>query len=378
MGKPGETAARKCAVHALSLIISCAVLAAGLLLLTGCKGKLKPGAAELKRPPVTGVELTEVLPLPVDEYYEASGTVKARTASVVASRVMGTVTSLKVRQGDRVRAGQVLMTLDDRDMVQRVRAAEKAVEAADQNRSLTDVTYGRYKKLFDGKAVSRQEIDQIDTQRKVAESEYERTKAGLAEAKVYYGFTRITSPISGVVTEKKIDSGSMAVPGMPLLTIEDDSSFRLEVNVDEGLSGKLKSGTPVYVLIASLPQKIEGRISEIVPAIDPASRTFLVKAELKGPGLRSGLYAKARIPAGKKEAILIPKGAIAEKGQLTGVYAVDDKNIITYRLVRVGKEYNGNVEILSGINPKDRVITSGVERAVDGGIIVQQGEGGKK
>ncbi len=348
-------------------ILCCIALIAPLL--SGCKEKIKPGTVQVKRQVVSGVEVSEVVPSQADEYYETSGTIKAGTSSVVASRTMGNVTSLKVREGDRVRAGQLLMTLDNRDMAQKVKAAEKAAEAAAQNRTLMDVTYSRYQKLYEGKAVSRQEMDQIETQKKVAESEYERSEAGLAEANVYYGFTRITSPISGVVTEKKIDAGSMAVPGMPLLTVEDASSFRIDLNVDEGMTGKLMAGMPVDIVIDSLSLTIKGRVSEIVPAVDPMSRTFLIKIAIKEPGLRSGLYARVMIPVGKKEAILLPKKAVVEKGQLTGVYVVGADNAITYRLIRLGKEYNNAVEILSGVNAGDRVITGNVEKAVDGGIL---------
>ncbi len=353
-------------------ILFCAALVV-LPLLGGCTGKIKPGTAQVKRQAVTGVEISEALPSQTEEYYETTGTVRPVTSSVVASRIMGTVTSLKVREGDRVRKGQLLMTLDDRDVEQKVKAAEKAVEAADQQRELMDVTYGRYKKLYDGKAVSRQEIDQIETQKKVAESEYERAGAGLAEAKVYYGFAKITSPISGIVTEKKIEAGSMAVPGTPLLTIENASSFRIDLNVDEGMTGKLKVGMPVDIVIDSLSRTIKGKVSEIVPAVDPMSRTFLVKVGISGPGLRSGLYARAMVPVGTKEAILLPRKAVVERGELTGLYVVGPDNVITYRLVRLGRQYDGNVEILSGINPKERVITGGVEKAVDGGILETAG-----
>jgi RND family efflux transporter MFP subunit len=355
-------------------VILCVLFCTGLAaspLLAGCKGKIEPGTAQVKRQAVTGVEVSEALPSQIDEYYETSGTVRPKTSSVIASRVMGTVTSLRVREGERVRAGQLLMTLDDRDVAQKVKAAEKAAEAADQNRSLMDVTYGRYQKLFEGKAVSKQEMDQIETQKKVAESESERAKAGLEEARVNYGFTRITSPGSGIVTEKKIDAGSMAVPGAPLLTIEDASSFRIDVNVDEGMTGKIKTGMPVDIVIDSLSQSIRGKVSEIVPSIDPMSRTFLVKIEARGSGLRSGLYARVMIPSGKREALLLPKKAVVEKGQLAGLYVVGADGIVTYRLVRLGKEHDDNVEILSGIDPKDRVITGGIEKVVDGGILKQ-------
>ncbi|HEX8949532.1 MAG TPA: efflux RND transporter periplasmic adaptor subunit, partial [Dissulfurispiraceae bacterium] len=283
------------------------------------------------------------------------------------------VTSLRVKEGDRVGAGQLLMTIDDRDTAQRVKAAEKGLEAAKQDRALEEITYQRYKKLFDGKAISQQEIDQVETKRKIADIEYERAKAMLAETRINHGFARISSPVSGVVTEKKIEVGSMAVPGMPLLTVENNSAFTVEANLDESLSPKLRTGMAVDVMVDSIGRNINGRIAELVPSVDPMSRTFLVKVEIRdgirNSGLRSGLYAKVRIPTGRKEAIVVPEKAVVEKGQLTGVYAVDSQGIVAYRLVRTGKKYGDSVEILSGINPNDRIITDGISRAVDGGII---------
>jgi RND family efflux transporter MFP subunit len=353
---------RKAAVT-IALLLCCSVA------LIGCNDKVKPGTAEVKRQTVTGVTLTEVHPVQVDEQYETSGTVKAKTISIIASRVMGTVTSIKVKEGDKVYAGQLLITVDDRDVAQRVKAAEKAVEAAKQNKSLMDITYQRYKNLHDEKAISQQEIDQIETQKKVADIEYEKAKAMLAEAQVNHGFTKITAPTSGVVTEKKIDLGSMVVPGIPILTVEDNSYFRIEANVDERLLRKLKTGMPVDVVIDSLGQETKGRISEIVPAVDPMSRTFLIKVDLKMPLLKTGMYAKILIPEGKKEAILIPQKVIVEKGQLVGVYVVDNQGVITYRLIKAGKKYGDQVEVLSGLNDGEKIIVDGVEKALDGGIV---------
>lgn len=370
--------------NTIFVIISCLLLATGPFVLTGCADK-KPASVEVKRPEISGVQVSIMQPSKVIESHETTGTVRARTTSYVASRVMGSVTSVNVREGERVNSGQTLLTIDDSDIALKVQAAEagyreamKALEAAKQNRAMVDVTYQRYKKMHDEKAVSQQEIDQMETQKKVADIEYERVqemvnraKAGLSEAKVFHGFTRVAAPVSGIVTEKKIERGSMAVPGMPLLVVEDISSFRIETHADEGLSTRLKTRMTVDVVIESIGKDIKGRISEIVPAIDPMSRSFLVKIDLQGHGLRSGLYAKVSIPVGEKEVILVPKASVVEKGQLTGVYAVDEKGIVTYRLVRIGKSYGSNVEILSGLNANEKIITGGVEKALDGGVIKQ-------
>ena len=357
-------------------------LCAGLII-TGCGEKITPGTAPVGRPIVTGVTVATVTPAPVDEYYETAGTVKAAKISYVAGRLLGTVSSLLVQEGDRVEKGQLLLTIDDRDMVQKVKQAEsgyqeatKALEAAGQNRELTDITYRRYKKMYEERAISEQELNEFETRKKVAALEYERLQgmvsraaAGLAEARVYLDFTKVTSPVTGLVTEKKIQAGSMATPGVPLLTVENTDLYNAEVTVDESLSGRLKVGTPVEVTIGALNRQVAGKIAEVLPAVDPQSRSFTVKVHLSGSGLRTGLYAKVRISQGKKDVILVLRSALVEKGQLTGVYAVDSQGVVTYRIVRTGKSYAGNEEILSGLKAADRIIVQGVDKAIDGGII---------
>ena len=353
--------------------------------LVGCGEKTATGNAEVKRPPVRGVSIATLVLAPVDEFYEATGTVKAAHVSVVAGRMMGAVTSLLVKEGDPVEKGQLLLTIDDRDVAQKEKGAEaahreaqKALAAAAQHRELTDITYRRYRKMYEEKAISRQEMDQFETQNRVAGLEEERVQemvsrasAAVAEAGIYRGFTRVTSPIRGMVTEKRTEMGSMVVPGMPLLTVESAAAFQAEIAVDESLSGRLKIGAPVFVSIEAINRETTGKISEILPAVDPLSRSFTAKVSISGPGLRTGLYAKVRIPKGEKELLLAPRTAIVEKGQLTGVYAVDSQGIVTYRLIRTGRAYDGRLEILSGLKIGDRIIVGGVEKAMDGGVVEQ-------
>jgi RND family efflux transporter MFP subunit len=362
--------------------MSVVILIVTAFFFSGCREKIKPGTEKVERARVSGIEAEAIMPSEVDEYYDTSGTVKAKTVSSVASRVMGTVTSIRVKEGDRVAAGHLLLTIDDSDIAQKLkgaregyREAQKALEAADENRLLVGITYGRYKKMYDEKALTGQEFDQIKTQKRVADIDYERAKAGVAraeagvnEAKVYEGFTRVTSPVAGIVTEKKIEAGSMAVPGVPLLTVEDNSSYRIDINIDESLEGKIRPGMEADVFLESMNKHIKGSVTEVVPSVDPVSRSFLTKIGVKDEGLRNGFYAKVSIPVGKREALLVPEGAIVERGQLTGVYVVDKESVMTYRLVKVGRRYGGRLEILTGLNPGDSVVVEGVDRAVDGGI----------
>ena len=296
------------------------VLGIILLLLISCKEKVKPGSVEVKRAPVTGVTLVSVSLQEVESYYETAGTTRARTTSVLASRTMGTVQSIDVKEGDRVRPGQVLMMLDDRDATQRVIAAEsgynealKALDEAGQNRSLADVTYKRYRNLYNDKVISQQEMDQVETQKKVADAGYERvgemvnrTRAQLEEARINKGFTKITAPHEGIITEKRIEQGSLATPGTPLLVLEETSLFKVDAYIDERLAGKIKIGMPVTILLASEGRPIVGTIGEIVPAVDPATRTFPVKVFLKDPSLRSGPVRKDTDTRGEEADLACP------------------------------------------------------------------------
>ncbi len=364
-----------------------------ILLLTSvlsysCKDKIGPGTGKVDRPQISGIAVETVQPSSVDEYYETSGTVKAKTVSAVASRIMGTVTAVKVKEGDKVAAGQILLTVDDRDILQKVegakeghREAEKALEAADENRKMVDITYQRYKRLYDDKALTGQEFDQIKTQKNVADIDYERARAavkraeaGLKEAKVFHGFSRVVSPVSGIVTDKRIELGSMAVPGNPLLTVEDNSSYRIEINADERFAGRIRPGTEASVTAESAPGPIRGTVTEVVPSVDPASRTFLVKIAIKDGGLRNGSYVKVSLPVGRKDALLVPSRTVVERGQLTGIYVVGGDSVIRYRLVKAGRKYGDSVENLSGLKPMDRVVVEGVEKAVDGGVALKAGE----
>lgn len=357
------------------------LLTAGVTL-TGCD-ELKPGRVEIKRDIITGVEVSEAVKTPVPVYFEATGTVKAVTVSSLLARTMGTVTSINVTEGDPVERGQLLLTMDSRDARARLEAAEagligakKTLKSAREQRDLMDKTYERYKVLYDEKAISAQEFDEIATKKKTTSLELERAEeavsgagASAREARTYLDFTRVTSPVKGVVTAKHIDTGSMATPGVPLLTVEDTSSYLLELQADEGFTGLLNKGARADVILDSINVRTQGEITEISPAVNPSSRTFLVKVSVKEPSLRTGLFARVSIPVGERELLLVPTSSVITRGGLTGVYTVNPKGIVTMRPVRLGAERDGKVEVLSGLASGERIISAGIERAFDGGQV---------
>lgn len=350
-----------------------------LLISTGC-GKHDNN---IEHPLISDVQVETVSKKPVESFYITSATVKAKTNSIVASMLTGKVTSIAVQEGDYVKKGQLLLTIDARDLSQKasgasagIRAAQMAASSAAQNAQMANRTYQRYKNLYDEKVITKQEFDQYTTQKNVAALEYQRAQAGvqqaqagLGEVKVFQSYARVTAPVSGIVTQRTIDLGSTAIQGQPMLTIEakDKGGLKSEIvaNIDESYLDKVKTGEEVSLEVNGKTYK--RKITKVVKYIDPTTRTFKAKVDISG--LTGGQFAKINIPVSKKDAITVPKYAVVQKGELTGVYVVDADNIISYRIVRIGKSYGDRVEVLSGLSDGDKIIISNLDKVTDGAKI---------
>jgi len=325
---------------------------------------------------------------------------------------MGTIVALHVREGDTVRAGQTLIEIESReagiqvqkaqagvretqdalDEVDRnIRAAESAREAARANEKLANTTFNRYQTLFARRSVSPQEFDEVRAKLEVASAERERAerllqattarrkqvlaridqaKADVSNARVYVSYARLTSPINGIVVSKQTDVGYLATPGAPLLTIENSSRYQLEVSVEESRLGTIHLHDQAELQIEALGNtQLSGSVEEIVPAADPNSRSYIVKVGLPNVAdapLRSGVYGKARFISGQRQALAIPKTAISQRGQLTGVFVVDQSGLARLRLIKTGKEFGERVEVLSGLNTGEQVVMEGPATIQDG------------
>ncbi len=343
----------------------------GLFLFTACSGQKQstPPAPET----VSGLTLVTAQRTTVPDYVEATGTVRAAQSAQIASQMMATVTRVNVREGDRVRRGEVLITLDQaqphaayQSAVAGLESSEQAIAAADADYALAEATMRRYQMLYDKKSVSPQEYDEVKTRLAAAKARRDashagraQAEAGVSEANTAVGYTRIRAPFDGLVTAKLADPGAMAAPGVPLLVVEDPSRFRLEVQVDESQIGAVHLGSEVPVLIGALGnQPISGKVVEIVPAADPSSRSFTVKVELpRNPVVRSGLFGRARFPRGERQTILLPQSALVHRGQLDAVYVVGTDDLADLRYVTLGKLDDDNVEVLSGLSGGERIVT---------------------
>jgi len=354
------------------------------LLLNGCGNKTGPESREVKRTLIDGVELSEAKVVRIPETYDTTGTVHARDTAVISSKVMGEVKEVLVRPGDRIKKGDILLRINSPDIDAKAEAARQAGEEAlqalkmaEEKMRLMDKTFSRFRVLHKEKALSEQEFDEIKTKKNVAHLQYQRARRALKRAeaageaaRAYRGYTILRSPLDGTVAEKRIDTGSMASPGMPLLIIEGNR-YWIEAPFNEMLLEKVKPGAKAKIAIGSLALMSSGRVSEIVHRIDPASRTFLVRIvpEEIVKGLRGGLYARVFFPVGQRETLLVPQSAIVRKGQLRSVFVAEPGGILRLRIIKTGKRYGSGVEVLSGLNPGESVVVRGVDKAFDGGRI---------
>ena len=328
------------------------------------------------------------------ELYEATGAVRARTAVTISSKVMAYVQDVAVRAGDRVREGQPLVTLDARDLDANLRRAEaaraevrsarpeadNAIAAAKANLDLAQSTFKRVEELASKKSVSNQELDEAAARSKAAQASYDmaRSKRSQLEfrlaqvdqdihsATIVRDYAHIVAPFAGIVTTRSVEPGALAAPGAPLLSLEREGGYRLEVSVDESQLPGLRPGQSADVVLDALDRHVNARVSEIVPAVDPASRTYTVKLDLPPlAGLRSGVFGRASFARAYRAVLAIPAQAVVERGQLQSVFVLED-GAAHSRMITTGKHVDGALEILSGLSAGEKVIAPPPAGLADG------------
>jgi multidrug efflux system membrane fusion protein len=310
----------------------------------------------------------------VPDLLEAVGTVRAAQTSDAASQMMGNIVEIRAHEGDHVQRGQVLAVIDDsepRAAVDRATAAAVAAQqqlvGADSDLALAESTLKRYQNLYEKKSVSPQEFDEVKARQQAARARRDMAKAGqaqaqaaLSQARTSLDYARIRAPFDGVVIGKKADSGTLASPGMPIFTVEDVRRYRLEATVNENDLQYVRTGEQVSVVIDALGNTgLKGKVVQIVPAADSASRTFLVKIDLPtDTRLRSGLFGRAQFSRGEREALLIPRSAVVERGQLQGILVLDQNKVASLRYITLGKPSGAEVEVLAGLQDGERFVAT--------------------
>ena len=376
------------------------VMAAGFagLVLTACSPDAKTASAETA-PPIA-VTVVRVAMADIADTFEAGGVVQARTTATVMARIQAPVREVRVAPGNRVRAGQVLIVLDGRDLAAHARSARAAALAADQGvtaaaseqqgadaaLALARTSHARIAGLYAKRSATPQEFDDATGALRAAEaraagtaaraqaaaSGVDSVRAASEAAGTTASFALITAPFDGVVAEKMVEPGNMAAPGTPLMRVEDTRGFRLDVRVDESRVGQIAVGAVVSVSVDSgtdtAPTTLSGTVAEIGRAVDADARAFLVKITLPDTtGLRSGTFGRAHFRGHGRRTLTVPANALVHRGQLTSVLVVEEE-IARVRFVSV----NGT-EVLAGLSEGDVVIVAAPPTVTDGSRVIAGG-----
>jgi multidrug efflux pump subunit AcrA (membrane-fusion protein) len=352
----------------------------------GCGERIEPGTTSQTPRVVKNVVVERAA---INEYpvlYEAVGTVQAGATVNLASKLMGTVEKVKVREGDLVKAGDVLMVIDQRQVDAGYRQAEanlaetkRALDAAMSSRDaalaserLARATYDRYLNLKKQDSVSAQEFDEVEARYQEAKAAVRRAEAmvetatarihqaeaGLASASATRRDAVITAPGDGVITSKLVDEGDLASPGMPLLSMDTTDGYRVDAILPENYFQEVKPGQSVRVTVPAFREEaVSGTLRTIVPAADQHSRSFLIKVTLpQDLTVTSGMFARVEVPLGRIAKMLIPPRAVIHQGQLTALFVLKDQDIARFRLIRLGRTSPEGVEVLSGLETGERFV----------------------
>jgi len=354
----------------------------------GCSEKIEPGNTPLQKGPAVAasVIVAELAPQPV--IYEAVGTVNARVSATIASKIMGTIQAFAVREGDRVGKGDLLVTLDDRQVAAQLAQAQAAFEearkaeaAALANRTAAAAgaqqalaAYRRSQTLLAGEAMTREAFEAAEARHQQAQAalkeaesmvaaaraRVQQARAAVDSARVSRLDARVTAPFDGRVTAKMADAGDLAAPGGPLLVLEQEVGYRVDLAVPETYASKVHVGQPVVIRIqAAGPGDMKGTVEVVVPSADPSSRSFTVQVGIPmSETLQSGMFARADLSIGERAMMRIPASAIVQKGQLTGVYILDEHDVARFRLIRTGRTTGDQVEVIAGLAPGTRLVAA--------------------
>jgi multidrug efflux pump subunit AcrA (membrane-fusion protein) len=321
----------------------------------------------------------------IPDFYEAIGTVRSRDEVEVVPRIIARILEVNVRSGDSVKKGDILATLDAKDLSaivsqgqEQLRAASAGISAADQQvkaaqagLDLATKEMNRTRALFEKNAAAKRDYDmalanlkqaeaglqQAMQQKRVASANYSAAEQGIKQAEAGLGYATIISPIDGIVAERLADPGDLGNPASLILRLFNPESLMLEVPIRESLVSEISIGSTINYDVPALNRRYEGTVKEIVPSVDPRTRTFLVKICIENSkGLMPGMFGTIKMPLKTaRKQILIPESSIIRTGQLESIIEVTNGKELR-RQIRTIPNDNGMREIISGLKTGQTVV----------------------
>ncbi len=336
----------------------------------GCGRAHEPKTVE---PPPVAAATARAETLQIPKRAELYGTVESERTAAVSSRVMGNVVAVRVKAGDTVAAGSVLVEIDPQTARGQESQARGALAQATAALSLAERNHQRFEALVKSGAASQLELDLARMQYDQAKGAVEQGKGAVEAASSVSKESRVVAPFAGRVAARLVEAGDFAAPGRPLVMIESAAGRRLVLSVPESLASGpgLASGATLAVAVDAMPGKaFTGRVVEMTPGADPMSHTFTLKVDLTGGPVPSGVTGRAWLEAGSRKVVAVPRACVIASGGLTLVVVKDAGGKARSRAVTLGAPLDGGrVEVLAGLAGDETVLVGLTGAPADGAAV---------
>ncbi|MEO7132931.1 MAG: efflux RND transporter periplasmic adaptor subunit, partial [Vicinamibacterales bacterium] len=352
-----------------------------------------PGGGGGMRAPMT-VELGAAKKGDVSAHLTVVGNLIGLQTVDIAPRTAGRLLSVNVQLGDRVRRGQVLAKVEDREIVEQVRQAESAQEVSkatirqrEADLKVAELNFERSKNLFQRQLLAKQSLDDAESRYMAAVAQFDLSKAQLnqndsrlQELRINLQNTSVSSPVDGFVGKRSVDPGAMVNTGTAIASVVDISRLRLVVNVVEKDLRMVSAGDPAEVEVDAYPgEKFQGKIARVAPVLDPATRTATMEVEIPNGDnkLKPGMYARINLTVeDRKGALVVPKSAVIDFESKRGVWAPNEENRARFVPVTLGIEGSETIEILTGLKEGDKFVTTGAAAVRNNDQLLIAGQAG--
>lgn len=296
-----------------------------------------------------------------------AGDVRAREQSPLSFRVGGNVLERRVDVGDHVNVGDVLALLDSGDLQAQARAAQAQLVAAEAELGRARADQARFAQLAQDQLVSRSTIDAQNAAATAAQAQVSAARADMTVARNQAGYTQLRAPADGVIAARSVEAGEVVGAGQTVFTLASDGAREVAFAVPEGAIGSIRPGQPVMIELWSQPgQRWPGRIREISPAADPASRTYAARVTVDAPEGALELGQSARVllpgvPGGNGKPVLsVPLSALQQVDGGVAVFVVDPATSeLRSQPVEIGRYGQARVPVKSGLDADDWVVAAG-------------------
>jgi RND family efflux transporter MFP subunit len=354
-----------------------AILTISAVFLTSCGGDKKE---QIKAEPAIAVKVSGVSENTDGGFISASGKIEAENSANLSTRMMGYVTKIHVKVGQKVGAGQLLVSINNTDLQAKKAQVDASILQATAGYNNAKKDYDRFVNLYKQQSASQKELDDMTARYEMAKAGLEGAKQMRNEVMAQFSYSNITAPFSGTVTNTFVKEGDMANPGMPLVSVEGASRLQVTAMVSENDIASIKKGMAVKVLVKSSNTTLNGRVSEVSLSATNTGGQYLVKVNLDKTdnSVLSGMFVNVQFPIENKtqavqtDRVLVPENALVKQGQLTGIYTIGTGNIAILRWLRTGKNFGNQVEVLSGLSASEQYIVSAEGKLYNGALVSVQ------